>query len=65
MNPDDVLMYTGISIRSVERIIAYFKHNQDVLVWKQSIKERKRKLGEVELEVSALLRACHILNRYP
>lgn len=65
MNPDDISMYTGVSIRSVERIIAYFKHNQDVLVRRQSIKERKRKLGEAQLEVSALLCACHVLNSYP
>ena len=65
MNPDDISMYMGVSIRSVEHIIAYFKHNQDVLVRRQSIKERKRKLGEAQLEVSVLLHACHVLNSYP
>jgi hypothetical protein len=51
MKPDDISMYTGISIRSVERIIAYFQSNQDVPAPKPLISERRKKLGEVELEV--------------
>ncbi|KAK2464102.1 hypothetical protein APHAL10511_003889, partial [Amanita phalloides] len=43
-------MYTGLSIRSVERILACFWRSEDVLIPKQSMKERKRKLGKMELE---------------
>ena len=64
LNQDEISMYMGVSICSVERIIAYFKHNQDVLVWRSTIKERRGKLGEAELEVSGLLYGCRILDNH-
>ena len=64
LNQDEISMYVGVSIRSVERIIAHFKHNQDVLVRRSTIKERRGKLGEAELEVSGPLYGCHILNNH-
>ena len=55
MNVEDISMYTGISIRSVQRILACFQRSEDVIIPKQSTKERKTKLGEAELEVSTVL----------
>lgn len=45
-------MYTGLSIRSVECILACFRQSEDILIPKQSMKEQKKKLGKMELEVS-------------
>ncbi|KAK2459804.1 hypothetical protein APHAL10511_008236 [Amanita phalloides] len=50
MNTEDISMYTGLSIRSVECILACFQRSEDILIPKQLMKERKRKLGEMELE---------------
>ena len=52
MNTEDISMYTGLSIRSVECILACFRQSEDILIPKQSMKEQKKKLGKMELEVS-------------
>ena len=52
MNMEDISMYTGLSIRSIECILACFWQSEDVLIPKQSMKEQKKKLGEMELKVS-------------
>ncbi|KAK2460232.1 hypothetical protein APHAL10511_007748 [Amanita phalloides] len=51
MKPDEISMYTGISVRSIERILAYFQSNRDVPAPKQSMHARKGKLVSEIMEL--------------
>ena len=55
MRPDEIAMYTSVSVRSIERILAHFRHTHTVPVPKQSRGHAPKKLGEVELKVSVWL----------
>ena len=59
MRPEEISMYTDVSIRSIERILAHFRRTHDVQARKQSRGQALKKLGEVELQVSSIWLLYH------
>jgi hypothetical protein len=52
MKVEDISMYTDISIRSVQRILAYFKKTGDLNLPKPSKAEIRQSLCDYDVEVS-------------
>jgi hypothetical protein len=52
LRKEDISIYTGISLWSVEQILHYFKMHQTIQVKEPEEKQRKRLLRDLDVEVS-------------
>jgi transcription initiation factor IIE alpha subunit len=54
LKKEDISVYTGISVRSVERILLYF-HAHGTIQSRESEQGRKKHLRDLDVEVSLII----------